>query len=139
MKVVASGADWSRADGGAREGVVDRLCGRLWLELDPKRSPGVIDEQTAWRLLQLLYVVRGTTIYGGPIVWPLELLEAWTSLLPTRIVNEEAGDYVELILTDCSQGRHRKAWLRTLSAAYHTSMNAARWLWLNRRSGRRGA
>jgi hypothetical protein len=107
MKVVASGADWSRADGGAREGVVDRLCGRLWLELDPKRSPGVIDEQTAWRLLQLLYVVRGTTIYGGPIVWPLELLEAWTSLLPTRIVNEEAGDYVELILTDCSQGRHR--------------------------------
>lgn len=67
------------------------------------------------------------------------LLEAWASILPARVVNEDLGDMLELADRAFAHGRLALGWLRLTAALFWSGVNAVGYLRANLKGNRRGA
>ena len=56
------------------------------------------------------------------------LLDAWSALLPQRIVNEEVGDYVEDVRRRSAEGQKLLVWLRCAMCIFWTGFNTLGYL-----------
>jgi hypothetical protein len=52
------------------------------------------------------------------------VLDAWSAILPARIVKEEIGDYLEDIHRRAKEGQHWQIYLRVASAMFWTLINS---------------
>jgi hypothetical protein len=52
------------------------------------------------------------------------IIDGWGAMLPTRIYNEELGDYTEDMMRRAAEGQRALVWLRVVTAILYTGVNA---------------
>jgi hypothetical protein len=90
---------------------------------------------------QMLRVVRSIKAHRTPEVQRQQtvtaLLDAWSSVLPSRISSEVLGDYIEDINRRIAAGQRKLVWLRVAAAIFWTGINAIGYALKQLRKGKR--
>jgi hypothetical protein len=70
-------------------------------------------------------ILRGSyRLRRRAIAVPQLALIAWSGVLPTRILNEDFGDYIEQVRVAQAEGRFVQLWRITCGAMFWTAINA---------------
>ena len=122
LRFSESGIGRNRVQTGRRRGLSAEGAGRILAESVDEQIKGDELIQEAANLLEVMRrrQVATMAVRRGAA----RTLDVWAVLLPSRIVNEELGDYLEDIHRRCAEGQRWCVYVHVASAIFWTSLNA---------------